>query len=80
VWVTTLSSSSSIMEDATYFEEIKKKAFICGPIFFRHTGVVCSVVFGLKELSNEMDLAIDDIDGYWLVLGLNKGRGQFLNF
>ncbi len=31
----------------------------------------------LKGLSHEMDLAFDDV---WLVLGLNKGRGHFLNF
>jgi hypothetical protein len=27
-----------------------------------------------------MDLAFDDMYGYGLVLGLNIGRGQFLNF
>jgi hypothetical protein len=27
-----------------------------------------------------MDLAFDDMYGYWLVLGLNRGSGQFLNF
>ncbi len=33
----------------------------------------------LKGLSHEMDLAFDDMYGYWLVLGLNRGRGQFSN-
>jgi hypothetical protein len=31
----------------------------------------------LKGLSHEMDLAFDDMYGYWLVLGLNRGRGNF---
>ncbi len=31
-----------------------------------------------KGLSHEMDLAFDDM--YGSVLGLNRGRGQFLNF
>ncbi len=31
----------------------------------------------LKGLFHELDLAFDDV---WLVLGLNRGRGQFLNF
>jgi hypothetical protein len=28
----------------------------------------------LKGLSHEMDLAFDDMYGYWLILGLNRGR------
>ncbi len=31
----------------------------------------------LKGLSDEMDLAFEDI---WSVLSLNRGRGQVLNF
>ncbi len=27
-----------------------------------------------------MDLALDDMYGYWLVLGPNRERGHFLNF
>jgi hypothetical protein len=34
----------------------------------------------LKGLSYEMDLAFDDMHGHWSVIGLNWGRGQFLNF
>ncbi len=33
----------------------------------------------LKGLVHEMDLAFEDMHGQ-LVLGLNRGRGQFLNF
>jgi hypothetical protein len=33
----------------------------------------------LKGLSQELDLAFDDMYA-WLVLGLNRGRGQVLNF
>jgi len=33
----------------------------------------------LKGLSHEMDLAFDDMYG-WLVLGLLRGRSQFLSF
>ncbi len=32
----------------------------------------------LKVLSNEMDLAFEDMHGHWSVLSLNRGRGQFL--
>ncbi len=44
---------------------------------FFPTTLIFHYYLPLKGLSHEMDLAFGDI---WLVLGLNRGRGQFLNF
>ncbi len=33
-----------------------------------------------KGLSHEIDLAFEDVPGTWSVVGLNRGRGQYLNF
>ncbi len=33
----------------------------------------------LKGLSHEMDLTFDDMYGYWLVIGLDRGCGRFLS-
>ncbi len=37
------------------------------------------LMYALKGLSHEMDLAFDGIC-FWLVQGLNRGRGHFFNF
>jgi hypothetical protein len=34
----------------------------------------------LTGLSHEMDLAFDDMYGYWLILGLKRGRAGFKIF
>ncbi len=33
-----------------------------------------------KGLSHEMDLAFEDVPGTWPVVGLKRGRGQYLKF
>ncbi len=33
-----------------------------------------------KGLFHEMDLAFDDMYGYWLILGLKRGRAGFKSF